>query len=219
MLFGTSLFTVLLASTLVCAIPHDLSERGSVSNLHARIPDALEFPVSSKRTFNNNFAEAAYKNALKKGIDPHGPMPQDYTKKTDKFIKFKGDSDFALWNAAQGANAVRQRKLNKRNNFPYLTTYPSTNCSGEGTLWFGLVPGMGNRADTTLAPAEKSLSIANHAIDPKVDRLWLLTETGFGGGGYLCKDLNYYVYGPIGFCSLTICHLTQRVNLRVEGKF
>ncbi|KAF8535875.1 hypothetical protein BDD12DRAFT_853503 [Trichophaea hybrida] len=200
MLFGTSLFTVLLASTLVCAIPHDLSERGSVSNLHARIPVALELPVSSKQTFNNDFAEAAYKNALKKGIDPHGPMPQDYTEKTDKFIKFKEDSNFALWNAAQGANAVRQRKLNKRNNFPYLTTYPSTNCSGEGTLWFGLVPGKGNQAEQ-LGPAEKSLSIANHAIDPNVDRLWLLTEIGIGAAGYICKDLNYYVYGPIGCAS------------------
>ncbi|KAF8241758.1 hypothetical protein K440DRAFT_214520 [Wilcoxina mikolae CBS 423.85] len=81
--------------------------------------------MSSKPTFNNAFAEAAYKKALKKGIDPHGAMPDDYSEKTDKYINFKGDRDFAIWNAAQGADSVGNRKLNRREaTTPFLRYVP-----------------------------------------------------------------------------------------------
>ncbi|KAF8241759.1 hypothetical protein K440DRAFT_621773 [Wilcoxina mikolae CBS 423.85] len=64
-------------------------------------------------------------------------------------------------------------------------------------MWFGIKPGQGNQADGSLA--QHSLSIAGRAIDPNVARLWLLEYTGLGGAsGFLCTDLNYCVYGPIG---------------------
>ncbi|KAF8253002.1 hypothetical protein K440DRAFT_643007 [Wilcoxina mikolae CBS 423.85] len=121
MQFSTSFFTIaVLASALVGAIPQP------ISGLHTRIPE----------TNNDTFAEKAYKKALKLGIDPHGPWPNDFTSDNGKYISFEENSMFALWVAAQNHPAV-SLELKKRASsgidiaydLPYLTR-----CHIEGLM-------------------------------------------------------------------------------------
>ncbi|KAF8248802.1 hypothetical protein K440DRAFT_238475 [Wilcoxina mikolae CBS 423.85] len=57
------------------------------------------------------FASRAYKRALERGIDPHGPHPTDFDHDNGESVTFKEDSDFAVWAAAQ--SGLKKRNAQK----------------------------------------------------------------------------------------------------------
>ncbi|KAF8244892.1 hypothetical protein K440DRAFT_663188 [Wilcoxina mikolae CBS 423.85] len=61
------------------------------------LPLAFAIPNSG----SNSFGETAYLRAIKRGIDPHGPRPNDFLSHNGRSVEFAEGSAYALWAAAQ----------------------------------------------------------------------------------------------------------------------
>jgi hypothetical protein len=70
-------------------------------------PDMFKTPDPG----SNDMAFAAFEHAKKIGVDPTGPMPEDYDSKDNGTILFSEGSKVAAWAAAQPAvpEAIRAR--------------------------------------------------------------------------------------------------------------
>ncbi|KAF8253491.1 hypothetical protein K440DRAFT_679539 [Wilcoxina mikolae CBS 423.85] len=52
--------------------------------------------------------EANYFQALSQGVDPDGPMPDDFDEETDTYISFSSGSRYSIWLSAQ-RNTIYKR--------------------------------------------------------------------------------------------------------------
>ncbi|KAF8243454.1 hypothetical protein K440DRAFT_664084 [Wilcoxina mikolae CBS 423.85] len=178
-------------------------------SIAAAIPYPVLLPSQSSCPNTDDFAESAYKAALKAGVDPHGPMPSDYTLKTSDFVKFSADSNTGLWMAAQGSQAVLNKRKRSTGSGVGITTYSNSDCSGDATTYFNI-----RYVDIYYGFTDShSIHINTGVIDQGVERLWLRTYDG-GNGCY--DNLNHYVYGAPG-CTKNLPDFTCFVLLKVGG--
>ncbi len=55
-------------------------------------------------------AQEAFAKAQALGVDPSGPMPDDFESQDGGVFRFAADSKIALWAAAQGAVSLHKRQ-------------------------------------------------------------------------------------------------------------
>lgn len=96
---------LLFASAHVAALPPS-AEAGVLPAPHAR-PAGTSKQVETTA----NFSQDALARAQALGVDPNGPMPEDFDKFDGKAYHFSGGSKFAAWVAAQtGETALARRQ-------------------------------------------------------------------------------------------------------------
>ncbi|KAF8245125.1 hypothetical protein K440DRAFT_663010 [Wilcoxina mikolae CBS 423.85] len=138
--------------------------------------------------FSLPFAQDAYRKAMDNGVDPDGPMPEDFTENNGRWISFAEGSKFALWAAAQSAvvHGNSKRAPDGRCILDIME-YTGPNCDGPGTYHPDIsIPGWYPSGQES-----HSLQIRNCNVDPNNGRLWLKGKT--------CDDdLRHYVYGEPG---------------------
>jgi len=74
-------------------------------------------------------AHEAFAKAQALGIDPAGPVPDDFESKDGNVFHFAADSKVALWAAAQGAVSIRKRQTTLE-----VIVFDGAACTGSGSF-------------------------------------------------------------------------------------
>ncbi|KAF8536129.1 hypothetical protein BDD12DRAFT_982922 [Trichophaea hybrida] len=158
-----------------------VTEAFTSRHLSPRMPK-FESDISSCST--DMFAQDAYRKAMDNGIDPDGPMPEDFTENNGRWISFAEGSKFALWAAAQSA-VVSKRAPDGRCilDIVYISPspedrkmlicncdcreYTGPNCDGHGNYYHNvIIPGWYPRGQES-----HSLQVRNCDVDRNTGRL------------------------------------------------
>ncbi|KAF8536584.1 hypothetical protein BDD12DRAFT_850282 [Trichophaea hybrida] len=87
-------------------------------------------PISKVRDLGGT----AYHQAIKRGVNPHGPPPDDFLSDNGWCIEFAEESAYALWAAAQSSSAMRF----KRGTGVDIITWTAKNCQGSGKHYYNV---------------------------------------------------------------------------------
>ncbi|KAF8250364.1 hypothetical protein K440DRAFT_673980 [Wilcoxina mikolae CBS 423.85] len=162
-------------------------------------------PLNKAHTICPDYIAIAHQKALDHGVDPMGPMPNDYIEDNGQFISYDGDSQFALWASAQ-RKPLLKRDVNDLPRGPVdLVYWTGTTCGIGKAKYFYNLHFMGWYGSDQ---ESQSMEIKGGPIDPDVVRLWLRGPT--------CDDdLKEYVYGYNSGCVNDLPSFTC-VNYRLQ---
>ncbi|KAF8545099.1 hypothetical protein BDD12DRAFT_906003 [Trichophaea hybrida] len=145
-------------------------------------------------TFRSEFAEQAYKKALEKGIDPHGDHPKDFLSDDGKVRKFHGESNYALWVAAQDARTdLEKRRLPQagQQSGMDVVMWTDQNCKGPGinNHYYDIVYNSNYWDGKNGSPilVASAIQILNTGIQEDIDELQI--KNWLGGNSKNCNDL------------------------------